>query len=175
MYGLIISLAILISALLGEKLAKDQKKDPEILWGALFWAVLAGVVGARIYHVIDYYQYYSEDWIRVFQLWKGGLGIIGGIALGGIAISIYLKSKKQNVSEWLNLAAVVLPLGQTIGRLGNFWNKELLDRAGFEMVFTLGMFVILWIGYKRSAFIKRHTFVMYLPAYVIIRIILSFL
>lgn len=172
MYGLIVSLAILISVLLAEKAAKTQNKDINIFWGAAFWSILVGVIGARIYHVVDLFSYYAENPIRIFEIWKGGLGIIGGIVLGGIALVFYLKIKRQNIFEWLNLAAVVLPLGQAMGRMGNVWNRELLPRAVYEMVYSSVMFMGLWVGYKYFSKFRNYTFVIYILGYAIIRLIL---
>lgn len=124
-YGIIISSAILVAVLIAEKLASKIKKDPETIWSGSLWIVILGLVGARIYHVLDYSSYYFENPARIFQVWKGGLGILGGLIGGFLGAFIYLKIfKKEKLAPWLDIAAVVLPLAQAIGRWGNFFNQE---------------------------------------------------
>ena len=128
-YGILISTAILVCILIVEKRAKDLGKAPSIVWDLATTAILSGLIGARIYHVLDYWQYYSAQPSKVFHFWEGGLGIWGGIFGAFLGISIYLKLRtKKYGSEstllWLDLIAGVAPLGQAIGRLGNYFNHE---------------------------------------------------
>jgi phosphatidylglycerol---prolipoprotein diacylglyceryl transferase len=128
MYGVLIALAILTASFIGEKLAKKKNYDLNLYWTIAFWSLIGGVLGARLYHVIDKWAYYSKDFIQIVELWKGGLGILGAVLGGIIAVLLVLLIKKQANSDklkWLDIAAVVLPLAQAIGRWGNFFNKEL--------------------------------------------------
>lgn len=128
MYGILITLGIITCLLIGEKFAKDQNLDQELYWGASFWLILSGVIGARLFHVIDYFEYYSKNIIQILLINKGGLGIYGAI-LGGILGSLaYFKLKGGNFGTYINIAAIVLPLGQSIGRLGNFFNLEIFGK-----------------------------------------------
>lgn len=140
----------------------------KIVWGASFWTILFGVIGARLYHVVDYYSVYLASPWMIFQVWNGGLGIIGGIILGALALFIYLKIKKQDVIYWLNLGAFTVPLGQALGRWGNVWNKELLPLAWYEMAMDWVLFGILWLVRKKS---QKLTLPIYILGYVLIRIV----
>jgi phosphatidylglycerol:prolipoprotein diacylglycerol transferase len=86
--------------------------------------VIAGIVGARLYHVIDLYTYYFRFPIEILYIWQGGLGIIGAIIGGLIGLLYFLRKRKLKVMFWTDLVIVSLPLAQAIGRLGNYFNKE---------------------------------------------------
>ncbi len=91
---------------------------------AAFWIIVIGILGARIYHVIPNWDYYSKHPFEIIAVWHGGLAIYGGIIGGIIGGYIICKMKKWN---FLKLADIIIPylaLGQTIGRWGNFFNKE---------------------------------------------------
>ena len=116
------------------------------IWQIFWWVTIPALIGARLYHVIDFWQYYSVNPDKILATWEGGMGIWGGI-IGGLlglgAYSLYkrfwvLKSKFQSASRRTNskflmidflkaadLAGIGLPLGQAVGRLGNFVNQEL--------------------------------------------------
>ena len=125
MYGILISLGILVAALSAEKLAFEKKLKIDFLWNSLFWAIVVGILCARIYHVISLWEYYSLNIAEIFKIWEGGLGIWGGI-FGGVGFFIlFAKIKKEPLLKWLDVAGVCLPLAQAIGRIGNFFNQEL--------------------------------------------------
>lgn len=125
MYGVIISVSIAVAGVVGEKVAKRNKLNPEIYWGALFWTLIAGIVGARLYHVIDKIAYYYANPFQILMVWNGGLSILGALLLGTFALWTYLKINKQQKLIWFDLAGIVLPLAQTIGRWANYFNIEL--------------------------------------------------
>jgi len=126
MYGIIVASGILISLLVGEKLAKDNKLDTNTFWGSSLWVIIGGVVGARLYHVIDYWEVYSANPIAMLYIHNGGLGIYGALLGGAISLVAYFRSTKKDIFEYLDLASVVIPLGQAVGRWGNFVNMEIL-------------------------------------------------
>jgi len=124
-YGIIIASAVLVAGVLGTAEAKRRREDPEVGWSMLMWALIGGVAGARIYHVIHQWDFYSAHPDLIPQLWNGGLGIPGVIIGGVLAIAIYCRVKGLPAWRWLDIFAVSTLLGQVIGRLGNFVNQEL--------------------------------------------------
>jgi phosphatidylglycerol:prolipoprotein diacylglycerol transferase len=115
-----------------EKLGAE---DPDIAWDALIWALVGGVVGARIYHIFTPSQtlldagidtkYYLTHPIDILTIWRGGLGIPGAIAGGAIAIYFFARYRKIDHLMLFDAAAPAVALGQAIGRWGNFVNQEL--------------------------------------------------
>jgi len=124
-YGIIIASAVLISALIGARVATWLGENPEDGWSMLLLVVIMGVIGARIYHVIHLWDYYSANPIAIPQIWNGGIGIPGALAGGVLGILLYTRSKGINTARWLDVFAPAALLGQVIGRLGNFVNQEL--------------------------------------------------
>jgi phosphatidylglycerol---prolipoprotein diacylglyceryl transferase len=188
MYGLLIATGALVALLISEKLVKKEGRDPDILWGLAFWTLLAGVAGARLYHVASVWTYYSENLLLVPQIWLGGLGIWGGLAGGVAASTIYLRTKKERFLGWINIIAVSVPLAQAIGRLGNYFNHEIYGSPTklpwgiysekvhplflYESVLNLALFAILLKRYGRGS---KTILYEYLAGYAIIRFFLEFL
>lgn len=124
-YGIIIASAVLISALLGARVATWVGEDPEDGWSMLLLVIVLAVIGARVYHVVHLWDYYSANPLLIPQVWNGGIGIPGAVAGGALAIFLSTRSKGLNTARWLDVFAPALLLGQVIGRLGNFVNQEL--------------------------------------------------
>ena len=124
-YGIIIASAVLGGALLGTAEARRRGEDPEIGWSMLLWVLIFGVLGARIYHVIHQWTFYSANPGLIVQVWNGGLGIPGAIIGGAAALFVYTRARHLPTARWLDIFAIAIPLGQAIGRLGNFVNQEL--------------------------------------------------
>jgi prolipoprotein diacylglyceryl transferase len=93
------------------------------------WGVAFGVVGARAYHdLTSWNEVPTPKWQGVFEVWKGGLGIWGGILLGAIAGAVVVRRSGYDVAKFLDAAAPGLLLAQGIGRIGNWWNQELFGK-----------------------------------------------
>lgn len=127
-YGIIISTAAFIAIFIGDRLAKKRELNSYLLWGASLWGIGTGLIGARLYHVIDFWTYYSQNLLGIFMIWRGGMGILGGMIFGLAGGVYYLKKNNQHIFEWLDIAGVVMPLAQAIGRWGNYFNQEIFGR-----------------------------------------------
>jgi prolipoprotein diacylglyceryl transferase len=96
------------------------------------WAVLFGILGGRIYHVITDPELYfkaGEHPLDAFKFWDGGLGIWGAVALGGVGAWIGCRRHKLNFVAFADAAAPGIIIAQALGRLGNWFNNELYGRA----------------------------------------------
>ncbi|MFH2104404.1 MAG: prolipoprotein diacylglyceryl transferase [Chloroflexota bacterium] len=135
-YGILITLGVIAAATLGHFEAKRRGQDTEIIWDALFWVVLAGIIGARLWHVFTPTQtlveeqnittmYYLTHPLDIINIRKGGLGIPGAIIGGAIALWLYSRKKKIAFLAWADIIAPGVALAQAIGRWGNFFNQEL--------------------------------------------------
>jgi phosphatidylglycerol:prolipoprotein diacylglycerol transferase len=125
-YGIIIASAIMGAALYGTREVRRRGEDPDAAWSMLLWVILGGVIGARLYHVWhEWTAIYSKDPGLILQVWRGGLGIPGAIAGGAAVLWIYTRRMGMATGGWLDIFAMAIPLGQAIGRLGNFVNQEL--------------------------------------------------
>jgi prolipoprotein diacylglyceryl transferase len=128
-YGLMIALGVVAAVwLAGRRLEERGVGTKEDMSAIAMWGVPAGIVGARLYHVITDWKSFQGDWSRAFKIWDGGLGIWGGVALG-LIVGLWAAHKRGvTTAAALMAAAPALPLAQAIGRVGNWWNQELFGR-----------------------------------------------
>lgn len=124
-YGVIIATAVLAGGVIGTIEARRRGENPDVGWAMLLPVLVFAVIGARLYHVIHQWAYYSENLIQIPQIWIGGLGIPGAVAGGVFAIWLYCRINHLNTLRWFDIFASAMLLGQAIGRLGNFVNQEL--------------------------------------------------
>jgi phosphatidylglycerol:prolipoprotein diacylglycerol transferase len=137
-YGIIIVTAALIGGFIATREARRRGENTERIWDALIWIVIAGIIGARLYHVLSTPAGCAENvpfcgfpWYRdhpidaIIGITQGGLGIFGAIVGGLIVVLIYVRHYKLSLARYLDIAAPALLIAQAIGRWGNFVNQEL--------------------------------------------------
>lgn len=133
-YGLVIIAGILIALVLVKTRAARQGKSLDFLLEALPWVFVGGVVGARIWHILTPPQsmvargittrYYLTHLLDAIAIWKGGIGIIGSVLGGCLALILYARSRGEDSAFWLDILAPGIALAQAFGRWGNFINQE---------------------------------------------------
>lgn len=123
-YSVLILIGIILGLILLEKEAKKFKYPKDLIFNICFWAIMIGIIGARLYYVIFNFSYYQNDLIEIFAIWNGGLAIHGGIIAGVLTILFFAKKYHLNFLKLLDMAAPSLILAQAIGRWGNFFNSE---------------------------------------------------
>lgn len=128
-YGLMIAIGVILAVRLwGKRLTLIGVGGAEEANAVAIWAVPAGVIGARLYHVATEWDRFSDDPVSIVQIWKGGLGIPGGMLLGIVVGAWAIKRQGMPVGPALWAVAPALPLAQAVGRWGNWWNQELFGR-----------------------------------------------
>lgn len=129
-YGLMIALGVVAATwLASRRLVAARAGTSEDMQSIAVWSVLGGVIGARLYHVVTDWDLFRDDLARIPLIWKGGLGIPGGL-VGGLAAGWYVVRRRSlDVAAVLTAVAPAIPLAQSIGRWGNWWNQELFGRA----------------------------------------------
>jgi len=128
-YGLMIALGVIAAVwLTGRRLEAKRQGTREDASSMAVWAVIAGVIGSRLYHVATDWSSFEDDLGRIPQLWRGGLGIPGGILFGALAAMWAFKRRGIKPAVGLTAAAPGLALAQAIGRWGNWWNQELFGK-----------------------------------------------
>lgn len=131
-YALILMTGMLVASWLTARRGKHYGLDPNYVWDGLMWAIIPGLLGARLYHVFTpspasglSLQYYLQNPLQIFAIWNGGLGIYGGIVGGILGVWYYTRRHKQPLLKWLDIIAPAMAIAQAIGRWGNFVNQEL--------------------------------------------------
>ena len=108
--------------------------EPDDIYSIAIWAILGGIVGARLVHVIDNWDYYQYNLLQILFIWSGGIGVWGGILGGFIGGAAYAFIAKHPIGIIADLTAPALLLVQTIGRLGDIVNGEHCARAATEFI-----------------------------------------
>lgn len=129
-YGAMIALGVIVAVSVGGRRLEARNAGTRDDMSAIaMWGVPAGVIGARIYHVITDWDRFSGDIGATIQIWKGGLGIWGGIFLGTIVGVAVARRRGLSPSAVLTAVAPGLAFAQAVGRWGNWFNQELFGRA----------------------------------------------
>ena len=172
------------------------------------WLLLGGLVGARLYHVLApapshllaTADYVANPWL-IAQVWNGGLGIIGALLGGGVALAVFGWWHGLPVRQWGDMLVVGVALGQAIGRWGHFFNQELYGLPSklpwavtiapahrwpgleeiatyhpvflYESLWCLGLFGWLWWGYQRGYGWAGQGVVRYVGGYALGRLLIE--
>ena len=123
-YSVFIFLGIFIGGAFLFREARKFKIPEDFLSNLVFWTIIFGLIGARLYFVAFNFELYENNLIDIFKTWEGGLAIHGGILFGFIFILIYTLKYKVKTFRILDIAVPGLIIGQAIGRWGNFINQE---------------------------------------------------
>ncbi|MEV0130053.1 prolipoprotein diacylglyceryl transferase [Dactylosporangium sp. NPDC050688] len=143
-YALCIVLGIVAACFIADRRLRQRGAPPWVILDIAVWAVPAGIIGARIYHVITSPEAYfgdNGDLVKAFKIWEGGLGIWGGIAGGAVGAYIACRRLGLPFAMAADTLAVGLPVAQALGRWGNWFNNELY---GKETSLPWGLKVYQW-------------------------------
>jgi phosphatidylglycerol---prolipoprotein diacylglyceryl transferase len=214
-YGIVIMLGVLAATFLAQKEAARYGQDGNRVWDLLIWVLIAGVIGARLWHILTPMPdmmaqgitpyYYLTHPLDAIAVWNGGLGILGGVVGGVLALFWFTRRHHLSFLNWLDLLSPSLALGQAIGRWGNFFNQELYGAPsnlpwaiyidpqhrypGFEQVAyyhplflyeslwnLLNMALLLWLSRRlKNQLYPGDLFLVYLIVYPFGRFLLEFL
>ncbi len=151
-YGLLIGIGVYVAWEVAQRFGSVKK---EVLDKLVPGLIIFGIIGARMYHVIDLWEYYSVHFREIFYIWNGGLGIWGALLGGIFYLSFFAYLKKLNLLNLLDSVVIGVPFAQAIGRLGNWVNGELVGKNG-EPLFAweaglnilLGMILLYFSGFR---------------------------
>lgn len=214
-YGVIIMTGVIAAASLARRQARKAGEDPEVIWDALAWVVIAGIIGARLWHILTpppsfvergiTVQYYLTHPLEAIAVWNGGLGILGAVAGGVLALFFFLRKRGLSFGKWVDIIAPGLALAQAIGRWGNFVNQELYGAPSklpwaiyidpqhrlpelkdvayyhplflYESLWNLAnMALLLWVSKRfKGQLLPGDVFLVYLVVYPVGRFLLEFL
>jgi len=194
-YGLVIAVGAIVAVVVAQRRWAARGGDPADVSGLATWAIMAGLIGARAYHVITDHQRFAGRWPHALAIWEGGLGIPGGLLAGVLTGVVLARRRGLPAAQLLDVVAPAIPIAQAIGRLGNWFNQELFGRptglpwgldidpshrpAGFEQIGTYHptfLYEALWnltlagalVLYERHQPRRRHPgrlFALYVAGY----------
>lgn len=123
-YGIAIAIGMLLGLVVALKRAKATGQKTDDYVDLVILGMVFGVIGARIYYVIFSFDLYKDDLLSIFNLRQGGLAIYGGIIAGVLTVLVVTRIKKMSFGLAADTVAMSVPIGQIIGRWGNFFNRE---------------------------------------------------
>ncbi len=133
-YGIFIVGGAVLATWIASRYADRDGESADHVWNLLAWALIFGIIGARLYHVFSNpvnglgWPYYREHPLEIINFWNGGfrgLGIYGGLVGGVFAFWLYCRWNKLNTLRYLDYFAPNVLIAQAFGRMGNFVNQEL--------------------------------------------------
>ncbi len=124
-YGLAYVFAVIAAVAITVRRWEAQGGDRQLVYDVALWGFPAGVIGGRLYFLATSWNEVPPHWWGPFAIWKGGLGIWGGIALGTLVGILVLRRRGADVALFMDAAAPALLVAQAIGRIGNYFNQEL--------------------------------------------------
>jgi prolipoprotein diacylglyceryl transferase len=124
-YGLMYVIGITLAVLITQRRVRNAGGNPALVGDVALWAVPAGIIGGRIYFDITTPSQIPHVWYGVFAVWSGGLGVWGGIAAGALVGAWRVRRAGQSVALFADAIAPALLVAQAVGRIGNYFNKEL--------------------------------------------------
>ncbi|MGN0244142.1 MAG: prolipoprotein diacylglyceryl transferase [Lachnospiraceae bacterium] len=123
-YGIFIAIAFMLGLLVACREAKRTGQNSDDYMDFLLWMIIPAILGARLYYVFFSFDYYKEHPAEILAIRNGGLAIYGGVIAAFIVLLIFSRKKHLSMRLMLDTIAMSLPLGQAIGRWGNFTNRE---------------------------------------------------
>ena len=169
-YGVLMALAMILCVLIALKEGKRVNISEDDLLNLAIIAIPSGLLGARIYYVIFNWSWYSNHLSEILNFRGGGMAIHGALIGGILAGFIYTKIKKINFFKMADTVMIGIPLGQAIGRWGNYINGEahggptnlpwgiMVDGVKvhptflYESIWDLGIFIFLWFFRKKKKY-----------------------
>jgi phosphatidylglycerol:prolipoprotein diacylglycerol transferase len=124
-YGVMTLAGCFAGAILTHFEFKRRGENPEHGWNIMALGVVLGLIGARLYHVIHQWSYYSTHLTEIPAIWHGGQGIFGAIAGALLALILYVRWRRLNLAVYADIGVIGFLLGQAVGRWGNFFNQEI--------------------------------------------------
>lgn len=123
-YGIVIAIGMILGVMMILHEAKRTGQSEDSYLDISIWTIIFAVIGARIYYVVFAWDLYKDNLLSIFNIRQGGLAIYGGVLAGILTAFIITRIKKMNFLLVADTCIIGLPIGQLLGRWGNFFNRE---------------------------------------------------
>lgn len=202
-YGIMLAIGVLVAAKIAERRWARMGGDPKLVGEIVIWVVIAGVVGARVYHLFTGYDWSENGLLGTLKIWEGGLSIWGAVIGGAIAVVVLSRRRTFDSLAMLDAMAPAIAAAQAIGRWGNWFNQELFGKPtdlpwaveidlahrpagfeGFETFHPTFLYESLWMvavvllllgAEKRFSLMRGQLFALYVMLYTSFRVVMEWL
>lgn len=123
-YSLCILLGVIVAYILITREGKKQGLSKEFISDLIFYTLIIGILGARVYYCVFNLDYYLANPSEILKIYNGGLAIHGGVIAGLVFVYFYTKKKNISFIKILDIVAPAVIIAQSFGRWGNFFNQE---------------------------------------------------
>ena len=123
-YGIIIAFGLILAVLYGCKRSSQFGIKEDDLVDGVLWVTPFAILCARLYYCVFSWDSYAKNPISILYIWEGGLAIYGGVLGAAVGIVVFCLAKKIKIGALLDLVSIGFLIGQSIGRWGNFFNRE---------------------------------------------------
>ena len=138
-YGMIIAFGLMLAVFYGLRRCKQFGIKSDDLLDGVLWIVPFAILCARLYYCVFAWDSYKDNPISILYIWKGGLAIYGGVIGAAIGLIVYTRIKKLRLGALMDLVSLGFLIGQSIGRWGNFMNREAFG-AATESFLRMGLY-----------------------------------
>ncbi len=190
-YGFMLAMAVVVCSYLLSKDAQKNQVKPEVVYDLVFWIVVGGIIGARLFFIVLNLQFFIENPSEIIKIHNGGLSFQGSVIFGGLAAVWTIRKHKLKPLLMLDMIAPYLALGQSLGRVGCYLNGCCYGRHAHWGVFfpynsdvlhptqlysTIGLFFIFvyLLYFRNHSKLQGKTFVMYLMLASSLRFVVEF-
>lgn len=202
-YGLMLAIGVLVAARIADRRATRFGLPEGAVGEVATIVVVAGVIGARVYHLFTGYSWDEDGIVGAFKIWEGGLSIWGAVAGGAFGVWFMARRKRLDPIVLMDVIAPAVAVAQGIGRWGNWWNQELFGRPTdlpwgleidlahrparyiaedtfhptflYESLYCFALFALITWAERRFRFQRGQTLALYIALYCIERFFMELL
>ena len=124
MYGLVIAIGMILAVSYCCRRSKQFGLTEDHILDGVLWVTPFAIICARAYYCAFQWEHYAANPISVLYIWNGGIAIYGGVLGAGAGMIVFCKVKRISLPATLDLVSMGFLIGQSIGRWGNFFNRE---------------------------------------------------
>ena len=123
-HGFFAFIAVVVGVFLVARWASKEGIVTDVVYSTATWAIIGGIVGARMVHVIDRWDLYKDNPVEILFIWIGGIALFGAILGGFVGGALYARLHNYPIGKLADLIAPAMLVGQFIGRIGDIINGE---------------------------------------------------
>ena len=139
MYGLVIALGLVLAVVYGIRRSGQFGLTEDHILDGVLWITPFAIACARVYYCVFRWELYADNPISVLYIWQGGLAIYGGVLGAAVGIMVYCRVRKISLGAAMDVVSLGFLIGQSIGRWGNFFNREAFG-AATESFLRMGLY-----------------------------------